>query len=281
MDFRFSNLAFNGGNDISSYILNTQHNQLLVNTDWIYNFIFAYTIEALPYQLYDTNILGHRFSKSPSNPPLLYTIYVKDSDQHIWEASFLRECEFLSLFQLGGTSHYIEDSIHLYQDLPLQERTKLEKHMLTSISLTTDTRCYEPITLRNQQSSIGSKNAVVNFTLYANQQINEMNQKTEYIDYPELYLRINESSSEELISDSAIIPKTIKFGQGNAPSLYTYFKNPIHQVLYDSLVNQFYSYFSKKNLNTLIFSKSSETIKELPVCFELVDKKAFKPTFTQ
>lgn len=281
MSFRFSGLVFGGGNDITHYIFNTQHNQLLVNTDWIYNFIFAYKIETPSYQLHDTNILGHRFLKSPSYPPLLYTIYVKDSNQHIWEASFLRECEFLSLFQLGGSSQYIKDSIHLYQDLPLAERNKLEKNQLTSISLMTDTRCYEPITLRNQQSYIGSKNAVANFTLYANQQVNEINQVTEYIDYPELYLRINDLLSEEFIFESTTIPEIIKFGQGDAPSLYTTYKNPIHQILNDSLVNQFYSYFSKKKLNTLIFTKSAEVINELPVCFDLVDKKDFKPDFTQ
>lgn len=278
MDFRFSKLYID---DITSYIFKTEDQKILVNADSTLNFVFGYTIKKESYEPYYDCENGEHVQLENPNLLFQYTIYIKDSENNVWESSFLKDTShILENFHLTHENFKI-NPINLYQDLDQHLRQNIESNLLAEIYILHDNRCYFPIQIRNQETSIGAKYGCINFTIYANL----LNTKDSYLkqdtDDIELYIRADEFDEERYVADDYIFPPRLQYGRFIVPSLYTTYKNPIHQVLYDSLVNQFYSYFSKKNLNTLIFSKSTEVIEGLPICFELVDKKAFKPTFTK
>ncbi len=278
MSFRFSSLYFTR-NDAISYIFKTDNQQLLVNIDATYDFFFAYKIEVFYYEPYFINCLEEKVKSDAC--VLQYTIYIKDSQNNIWELIFIKDTEHvLENFYLGNRSLKIND-ISLYQDLDHTIRQNIEQNLLTELYLLNDSRSYSPIQIRNQETSIGAKYGCINFKIHAQLLQKEEMHTTIDIDSPYLYLRADESGEERFVEDSYVLPERLQYGSFEVPSLYTRFENPIHQILNDSLVNQFYSYFSKKNLNTLIFTKSVEVIEDLPICFDLVDEKDFKPDFTQ
>lgn len=211
-----------------------------------------------------------------------YTIYVKDANNTIWESSFIKDTtHILENFYLANDYSATINPIFLYQDLDDETRQHIEQNVLTSLYLSNDNRGYYPIMIRGQETSIGAKYGCIDFTIYATTLKKEELHTAIDIDSPHLFLRADESGEERFINDNYIFPERLKYGSHEVPSLCNQFENPIHQVLNDSLINQFYSYFSKKKLNTLTFSKSTEVIDGLPICFNLIDEQDFKPDFIE
>ncbi|MDM1762713.1 MULTISPECIES: hypothetical protein [unclassified Acinetobacter] len=169
----------------------------------------------------------------------------------------------------------------MYQDVDQEIKQNIEQNYITEIYISDDSRDDKEHRIRNQTTFIGVKRGNINFRIYANL----LNTKDTYLkqdtDDIELYIRADEFGEERYVTDNYIFPEILQFGSFTVPSLCSTFRNPIHQVLNDSLINQFYSYFSKKKLNTLTFSKSTEVIEELPMCFNLIDEQDFKPDFIE
>lgn len=278
MSFRFSKLYID---DVTSYIFKTEDQKILVNIDSTLNFIFAYSIEELSYEPFYCDDDGELVQLDTPHFLLKYTIYIKDSENNLWESSFVKDTNhLLEIFSLTGYNYSL-DNIKLYQDIDKKIKQNIEQNYITKIYISNDSRDYQEHRIRNQTTFIGVKRGNINFTIYANL----LNTKDSYlkqdIDDIELYIRADEFGEERYVADDYIFPQILQYGSFTVPSLCSTFRNPIHQVLNDSLVNQFYSYFSKKKLNTLIFTKSTEVIEDLPVCFSLVDKKDFKPDFIE
>ena len=278
MAFRFSSLYLD---NIISYIFKTEDQKLLVNIDSTLNFIFAYKIEKLSFEPYYETINGEYLQLDTPHFLLKYIIFIKDSENNIWESAFLKNTShILEVFHLSNENFKI-NHIHLYQDLDQHLKKNIESNLLAELNVAHDNRCYFQIQIRNQTTFIGAKYGIINFRIYANL----LNTKNSYLkqdtDDIQLFVRADESNIEKNVDDDYIFPERLQYGSYEVPSLCATYKNPIHQALEDSLVNQFYSYFSKKKLNTLIFTRSAEVIEDLPICFDLVDKKDFKPDFTQ
>lgn len=277
MTFRFSSLYFHK-NEITSEIIKTDTQQLLVHEHLHFQLYFAYKIETVAYEPY---FMNSREEKDQFYDLVLqYSIYVKDSNNDIWESSFIKDTtHILENFYLADHYNSKINPLILYQDLDHETRHQIEQNVLTSLYVSNDNRCYHSVVIRGQETSIGAKYGCIDFKIYAETLKKEQLHTAIDIDSPNLYLRADESDQERFVKDNYIFPERLQYGSYEVLSLCNQFENPIHQVLNDSLVNQFYSYFSRKKLNTLTFSKSTEVIEELPICFKLVNEKDFKPDF--
>lgn len=224
--------------------------------------------------------MGEKIQSELPDSVLQYILYVKDTNNQIWESTFIKDTtHILENFYLAYRYNTPINPIFLYQDLAHETRQHIEQNLLTSLYVSNDSRCYYSIVIRGQKTSIGAKYGFIDFKIYA-ETLNKEQLHTDIdIDSPNLYLRADESGEERFVDDNYIFPDTLKYGSHEVPSLCNQFENPIHQVLKDSLTNQFYSYFSNKKLNTLTFSKSTEIIEDLPICFDLIDEQDFKPDF--
>lgn len=227
--------------------------------------VFAFSIEPLDTSTHDKladnevieNIFHHR---------LIYSVYLKDHTGQIWEASFIQSAEyFLNIFNIDGDITPLDGpNLTLYEDLNEETREELEENTIIRTIEDCDVRCYFPAYIRHQPTDIFAKYARIEFVLSYLPHFHQPAHSAITYACENIFIMAHESGDRRFVGADYQVPESIRYGSYNVPSLVGSFKNPVHRMLDAAIESYNFSVYTSKRLNSIVFSKSSETIDLLP-----------------
>lgn len=227
--------------------------------------VFAFSIELLDTSAHD-RLAKHKIIESIFYHRLVYSIYLKDHRGQIWEASFIQSAEyFLNIFNINGDITPLDGpNLTLYEDLNEETREELEENTIIRTIEDCDVRCYFPAYIRHQPTDVFAKYARIEFVLSFLSRWHQPAHSAVTYACENIFIIANESGAKRFVGTDYQVPESIRYGSYDVPSLVGSFKNPVHRMLDAAIESYNFSGYTSKRLNSIVFSKSSESIDLLP-----------------